>query len=865
MLLSKEEQEEKLGDLEEVYLAISKEKGLAKARLWYRFQVLRAMPACLENFFYWRKEMFKSYLKTTMRNLAKNKITSFINIFGLSIGITFAILVFLFVKNEYSFDRFHPRHKNIYRILNESTEGDTKEIGAFTPMRLAEDFKNLYPEIERVIRICNTRAIVRSHQSSFREQLFFLEKGFFKVFVLPILKGNRSTPLNDMHSIVITKKAAQKYFGEENPIGKLLNVTFYKMQQDFRVTAVIDNRSSQSSLVFDLAIPFEFYKSRYGGKFMMTNYNASGGETYILLKKDVDPKAFNKKLAQFGSHVNLGQRKGQTRKFFLQPLKEIHFNGAQYYTLTEVSAPIYSYILSGLGFMILIIGCINFLTLALGRSARRSREVGIRKVAGATKKQLMKQYLGEAIIISSLAMVLGILFSLALLPTFNQLAGKQITFSFDLAFVLASVAITLFVGLAAGSYPAVVLSRFSPVKVLKGLAGFGGKEKFSKVLVVVQFALSSFLIVSTLVMKQQLNFMLSKDLGFHRERLVEISMNSDEKSAQQIFSRFKNEVKSHNKIIDVSAAATPYGTFWSYVGVKNEAGEEVAFFFNQVDYQYLSTMGIKLLEGRNFSESFSSDPQTALLVNETLVNKLGLKNRIGETMPGKFANNPKIIGVFKDFNFASLHKNIQPLALALHHKTVKAAGRYSSLNTPGWPPFLNTIVVRIDKGNPKETMAFLESKWREISPGSPVNIYFVEDTLNRHYFLEKKWGKIVNYASAFAIFVAALGLFGLTMIMVEKRIKEFGIRKVLGAATGNLVLYFSKELLLLVAIGNLFSWPFSYFIMRKWLQNFAFKTGIDPLIYLVAMIMAMVVAGLTIAYQTYKTASVNPVETIRYE
>ena len=332
-------------EFEDQYQTIRNKKGYLISGLWFVFQIFCLIPSSLKDTIYWSSAMFKNYLKIAARNFIKNKLYSFINVFGLAIGITFSILVFLFVKNEYSFDRFHPRFEKIFRILNQSTNGNKSETGAFTPMRLAEDLTGLYPEVEEAIRISKTRTIVSSHQAAFREQLFFLEKNFFNVFAFPILQGNRTTPLADINSVVITKKVAEKYFGDENPIGKSLKVEFYNVTQDFKVTAVIDNKSSQSSLVFDLAVSFDFYKARYGGKFMMTNYNASGGETFVLLKHNVRSENFNKKLAQIGTHINLGLRQGRTRKFHLQPLKEIHFNGSQYFTLTKVSQPLYSYIL----------------------------------------------------------------------------------------------------------------------------------------------------------------------------------------------------------------------------------------------------------------------------------------------------------------------------------------------------------------------------------------------------------------------------------------------------------------------------------------------------------------------------------------
>ncbi|MCP5107549.1 MAG: FtsX-like permease family protein [bacterium] len=807
--------------------------------------------------------MIFNYIKIAWRNILKHKTISMINIFSLSLGIAFAIVVFLFVKYEYSFDRFHRHSESIYRVMNKSTNPKGRRIGAYVPMRLADDLKELYPEIEHAVRVTNTSVIVKSDKDPFLETLGLVEENFFNVFSFPILKGNKNNPLEDIHNVVISKKMAGKYFPGKDPVGRQLEITSRGNKMVFLVSAVFDNRKNESSLVFDFLAPFTIYKERYKGKFMMTSYQANGGETYVQLGNKTSYPQFNRKLEGIDKHLSINTKKGKTIRYFLQPLKDIHMKHYNAYTLTVVSDPIYSYILSGLGLLVLLIACINFLTSALGTAVKRSREVGIRKVVGAGKKQLARQYLGEALLLSTVALAAGILLAKLFLPAFTQLADKEIQFQIDPSFLVAVVLITLVVGVVAGSYPALVLSRVNPVTVLKGTVPVIGKNRFSKTLVVLQFVFSAFLIISTLVMQKQLRFMRHMNIGFDQESVVELAMNSRDEESDHVFRTFKNEIRNHTKILAVSAAATPYGSKWTRLGIKTPGNEELKFYYNRVDINYLKTMDIPIVQGRDFSPEFPTDVKNGVIVNETFVRKFGLKEPLNNWIPGKFNNNPRIIGVAKDFHYASLHEEINPLVLTLGYDAVKA--KFSSLSTPGWPPHVDYTVIRIAPGDPRPIIDFLSGKWREVSPGSPIEIKFVSDTLNKLYLSEKNWGKIVNHASLFAILIAALGLFGLSKLAAEKRIKEIGIRKVLGAGTGRLVIFFGKDLLRLVALANIFAWPLAYWVMSRWLENFAYKIRLAPSIFILTGVLTLVIAAVTISYQTIKAALTNPVDTVKYE
>ncbi len=462
----------------------------------------------------------------------------------------------------------------------------------------------------------------------------------------------------------------------------------------------------------------------------------------------------------------------------------------------------------------------------------------------------------------------GLFFAVLFLPVFNNLSGKNLSFGLELNLLIILMLLTLFVGLISGIYPASILSRLNPVKILKGSSEKGRKSFLSKILVVVQFSLSIFLIIVTFVFHKQLDFLSEKNLEFDHERLIELELSATDDNAEQLFKRVKNELESHNRIIDVAGTSSDYGmswgnVYWTRLGFKDANNDQKYFHFNQVSYDYLQTMGIELIEGRNFSEKFVSDRNGAVMINEEAVKYFKLEDPLKKWIEGLCKPNTKVIGVFKNFHYASLHEEIEPLVLALSGESidVKNFNEFHGF----WPHHLNYAVMKISLGEIRPVLGYIESKWKQISPFSPYEIKFIDETLQRQYEAEQRWRSIVNYSSIFAVCIACMGLFGLSLISASNRIKEVGIRKVLGASTWKIVTLISKDLLLLVAAANILSWPIAYYVSRLWLQNFAYKTNLCLTIFAISGFCTLFVAVFTISFQIMKAALSNPVESLRHQ
>jgi len=853
-----------VGDFEEIYKEIAMEKGVTKALYWYWNQIIRSVLLFILNSLYWSTAMFKNYLKVSIRNIIRYKLFSFINIFGLSVGIAFSILIFLFVRNEYSFDSFHEHSDSLYRIWQVIQEpGKPEDVNATTPIHLAEVLKETFQEIVEATRYSGYETMVSNGEKSFSENVYLTDPGFFHMFSFPIIKGNTENPLRDINAIVITEKASQKYFGDSDPVGDVLTVQMQDTRIDFTVTAVVENLPKNSSLQFGFIIHIDWIKEIVDSPWL-TSWGLNIPQTYIQLPTNVKSTDFEKKLAVIAERYKESYPEAGTRiEVMLQPLTDIHLSTEVPPGNLPVSNPAYSYILSGLGLLVLFIACINFTTLTLGRSTNRAKEVGIRKVVGAFKSQLTKQYIGEAILLGFLSLLMGIIITIFVLPLFNELSGKELSFSLDLSLILMFIMLVLVVGITAGSYPAVVLSRFQPALVLKGFQKVKGKNWLSKGLVILQFSLSIFLIVATLLMREQMQFLKEKDLGFDRERIVALNMNAAPETVEQTFQNFKNELKGNSEIISVSAACHPFGINWTRIGYEQPGGTYLELYYNRVDYDYLETMGIELVEGRNFSEEFSTDYEEAIIVNESLVKHFGWDDPVSRKLPGTFRSNHKIIGVVKDFHYSSLHEEIQPLVISLSFRPV--IEETMSVSTSTWPPILYYALIRLNKGETAPLIKLIENKWKKIAPHTPFDITFVDDTINAQYIEDQRWSKIINSASVMAIVIACLGLLGLTTIAVEKRVKEIGIRKVLGASLVNITGLISKELLVPVALANIIAWPAAYFVLNRWLQGFAYRVNPGILSFLISLLVVVAIALITMSFQSVKAALANPVEVLKNE
>lgn len=806
--------------------------------------------------------MSYNYLKIAIRNILKYKTLSFIKIFGLSIGIAACIFIYLFVIDELSFDKFHRNKDRLFRFVQIQYDKDSqKEISAqpFIPTPVGTELLRSIPEIEYQTRFVNASGVVRYKNKIFRETLSMVDPLFFEMFTFPLIEGNPKTVLSDDHNIILTLSHAEKYFGEEDPVGKIVTITYGNIKKDYSVSGVVENPPSNSSIQFDIIAHFDNLPTVLNNPGILNDWNRWYCPLFVQLQAGANSTRLQGKLDRFcrqrySSMIERNMNEGYDPfTFGLQPFEEMHLD-------TRVSGTAglsSSYLLSAIALAILLIACVNFMNLSIGSASSRSMEVGVRKVLGAERKQLLWQFWGEALVISFFAIMMGIVLTELLIPTFNIFSGKQlsITALFQNAHWLALLGIAAFTGILAGSYPAVVMSAFQPVDTLKGKLKIGRKTTLTKGLVVFQFSLSVILCISAVILGKQISFMMNRDLGYASDGLVVILTQENEQlESERLYQRFRNEIISSSQIKGISASNRGFGLFLP--GATLELGErKIHYRFDRVDPDFLSTMRFELIQGRDFSKNFASD-RDALIVNRKFIEELGNEFAIGRALGDVskgFPYSNRIIGVIKDCHYESLRNEIAPLILYVGEGTAPRRNRFSR------------IIVRIETGQIKETMGFLEKAWQRLQPDKPFIYYFQDDALNSLYDQEKRWEKIIQYASMISVMLACLGIFGLTSITLNRRIKEIGIRKVLGASVGQILYLSIREFLWLISIANVIAWPAVFFIMENTLQNYAYRINISMHYFIVAWITSIVIAVLTIIYLALKTTHRNPAESLRHE
>jgi putative ABC transport system permease protein len=801
--------------------------------------------------------MFKNYLKIAFRNLLGHKGYTFINVAGLAVGMACCILILLYVRYELSYDRYHDQADRIYRVsLHGRLAGNDVNV-TYTCVPLAPTLVNEYPEVlhaTRLRRAYRTILVSIGDRRFNEERVFYADSTYFSVFTLPLILGDPKTALSAPNSVVLTRETANKYFGEENPIGKTLT---FDNSTDYLVTAVSENVPPNSHFHFDFLASFvslDYHTS--------TVWISNNLQTYVVLKENASASQLIAKLPglvskyvapqiqqamgiSFDAFIEGGGKYG----YSLQPVTDIHLYSKLDDEIEPGSSAAFVTIFSLIALFILILACINFMNLATARSANRAKEVGLRKVVGSNQFQLVRQFLIESILLSATALVLAVILVELFLPAFNNLAAKQIeTNYFGKGSLLPGlVIITLLVGLLAGSYPAFFLASFQPISVLKGKS-MAGSSVLRSGLVVFQFVISISLIIATFVVYSQLQYIRNKELGFDKEQVVVIQRAAA--LGDQLYA-FQSEVKQFPGILSTTATmhlpGRPVDTnAYKPEGTSESEGYLVMAF--AVGYDFVETLGIELAAGRSFSRDFSTD-STALIINEAAVEKFGWADAVGKTIIEPDPEGPgvaQVIGVMKDFHFESLHDEIRPALLRLG--TV--------------PRF---IAVRISGGDIPGTLAHLGERWSELAPNQPFEYTFLDEDFDRLYRTDQRVGKIFGTFSVLGILVACLGLFGLASFSAEQRTKEIGIRKTLGASISNIILLLSKEFTTLVVISFLIASPLAYFAMSKWLQNFAYRTDIGILTFIAAGGLALLVAWFTVSYQSIKAALANPVEALKYE
>jgi putative ABC transport system permease protein len=803
--------------------------------------------------------MIKNYIKIAIRNIIKHKGFSTINIAGLAIGIACSILILVFVTHELSYDSFHEKADRIYRIAVRASIGDTKINQTYssseTFRKLLEDF----PEIEMGVKFLNLgkTPIVLGEKTFFESQFFAVDATFFDVFTFPLIQGDPKTVLQNPNSMVISKDAALKYFGSTDAVGKILRADFSygPGSVDFEVTGVSENVPANSHFHYDLLASSATFPTYIND----TGWTSNNFITYVVLKEGTTQKWFNEQLKEFTrKHMGAEQfdawvAKGNFWEYFLQPLTKIHLTSDLNGEFEANGNETYVYIFSVLSVIVLLIACINFMNLSTAKSSLRAKEVGMRKVVGSGRRRLVLQFLSESVLLSYVALAIGVVLVIFLLPLSKNLIGRQIEFQFfnSMSTVLLLLALGLIVGIISGSYPAFFLSSFKPIAALKGNKTSGKSGSLLRnSLVIIQFTISIFLIIGTLVVNQQLKFFQNKKLGFDKEQVLVIQ-NPGALGNKTI--PFKEELRKYSSITNVSGSTTLPGQSFSNIGFGAEGVDE-NFTLNLCicDYDFLDTLKLELAQGRFFSRDFTTDSHAAVL-NEKAVELLGWDNPIGKKINNWSRNrgNFVVIGVIKDYHYESLHQEIRPQALFL------STGYYTRVES--------YISARLNTEHISETISRIEDTWKTFAPQVPFQYSFLDKDYDNLYINEKQTRKLFSMFSFLAIFIACLGLFGLASFIADQKTKEIGIRKVLGASVPKIVKNLNKSFLKWVLIANVIAWPIAWFGMNRWLDNFAYRISLSWWMFVLAAVLAVVIAFITVSFQTVKAALKNPIDSLRYE
>jgi putative ABC transport system permease protein len=794
--------------------------------------------------------MLKSYFLTAIRNLWRSKIYSAINISGLSVGLACCMLIMLFAKDEVSFDRFHAKGNRIFHIVTEtkSPNGSTNKFGSTGNMP-GPTFTREIPEVENFVRIQQGTFTLRHGTDVFDQDIFTVDSNFFLFFSFPLLYGNSTTALNNPRSVVLTEETAKKYFGTINPIGKTIDLKLRDQFEPFVVTAVAKDPPQNSSIRFSMILPYSTSDSKDDHAWMDFFLN-----TFVLLKQGANAGKIEAKMAR-SFHQNADaeikadeQKYGPQGQFtyHLQPLLKMHLdkdyppdNG-----LSNASNPIYSYILIGISSFLLLIACINFVNLTIARSLKRAREIGIRKVVGGNQKQLIVQFLGESYIICFFSFLLGLLLAKLLLPFFNELSNKALSFEYllDVRLVLLFIGLFLVTGLLAGFYPALILSRFNPVKTLYGKYQFTGKNYLSKGLVVFQFTLSTFLIVATITFYRQTNYLTHFNLGYNDKNVVVVhakALNQDQMAL------VKNELLKNSSITGVTADQG--GRWITHAHVNN--GLDLEFEFKYIDENYFPFFQIPILSGRNFSKAYSTDTSGSVMVNEAFVKAAGWKNPIDQVVDF-FYNNKKyrVIGVIKNYYYTSLNEPIKPELFTMN----------PSLH-------YNDIFMKVKPREVGGALNYIQHTFKRLFPLQPYQYTFKDVSNAEQYASESKWKQIISFSALLTIFISCIGLFGLATLAAEKRIKEIGIRKVLGASVSLITRKLSGDFLILVIIASFIALPLAWVAMNEWLQNYPIRIYLSGWMLLLALSLIMLIALVTVSFQAIRAARANPINSLRAE
>ena len=829
-LLEKEEREFIIGDLREIFEQVWRSSGNLKAKIWYWGQIKRSIHPFLFNLIYWRIYMFKNYFKLAIRHMRRHWGYSLINILGLTIGMACCILIFLWVQHELSYDRFHEKADDLYLI----TVTSDSRTWTSSPWALVPTLKNDFPEILKGSWFGVIPLLARYEQKSFFEKAALVGEEFLDMFTFPFVKGNPEHAFANLNSVVLTERAAARYFGKEDPIGKIIQ---FENRIDFAVTGIIKDVPGNSHMEFDLLVsPIPIIGEP------RTRTWSMDVSSYVLLPNEADPAEVENKISE--TIIKYDKRTNNKYYVGLFPLKKIHL-----YSFYGTDPIMYVYVFSAIAVIVLLIACINFMNLTTARSSIRINEIGIRKVCGGDRKDLIKQFLGESMGLALVAMTGAAVLVCLLLPEFNSLAAKQLEFDiFNNGALLAGlVLLAVFVGMAAGSYPALYFSSFKPDKALKKTSQTGSRRSgLRKTLIVFQFTASVLLIIATATIYKQIQYIRSKDLGFSKDQILVVRARQQLRAKYNII---KERLLENPDVMHVSAASSvPLSignnnpVYWE----GRDSNSYVRMNFVCVDYDYFETFGMQMSYGRSFSREYPTD-QKNYIINEAALKLTGYQEPIGR-MFSMWQNEGTIVGVVKDFHGTSLHNDIRPIVFLM----------YQNLPYSNW-------FIKIHGSRIAESIDFVKRTIASVVSGYPVEPEFLDEQFQRQYVNEDRLGKILVYFTVLAIFISCLGLFGLAAFMAARRSKEIAIRKVLGASIWSVMRILSREFVVLVILANLIAWPLGFFVMSRWMRNFSYHTGIGPGVFIVAGTAALVIALMTVSYQTFRAATANPADRLRNE
>jgi putative ABC transport system permease protein len=802
--------------------------------------------------------MFSNYLKIFLRNFNRNKLFSFINVFGLSVGIASCLIIYLWIQKELSYDKFHKNAHRIYRVERELFRDNRFSQWPITGAKYKQALVDDIPEIENAVRFYRREFSLKDYRNiAHRQQLFAVDNSIFEIFDFGLTEGDEKSALLRPKTVVLNREKALKYFGTDNVIGKSLEFEWEGNLEKFKVTGILNNVPENSHIKFDMLISMSSFLEEN-----FTEWRSNYLYTYVLLHENVSQQKFQYQLKSFVENrlepfygdLTLGDVNiHDVLKLKLFPITDIHLYPRVNWEIEAGGNILTVYIFSSIALLILIIACLNFINLSTARANKRAKEVSLRKTIGANKGQLRIQFIQESILLTLLAFTLSIAIIYLALPAFNILFKQNLSINLILALVklIILLAAVLSVGFLSGLYPAYFLTRFEPIRIIKHLTSSGkGKAGFRRNMVVIQFVISIVLFIGMFTIYKQMKYIQDTSLGYNKENVVILPVRS--RNVVKNYDAFQTDLLRESQIISVSASADiPSDKIYGDTNYRYMVESDKPYSMKNIfaDYDFINTYKMEIIAGRSFSKDFKTDTTLTIMLNQSAVYKLGWSENeaVGKILTHRYTKKSKVVGVVKNFHFKSLHNEIEPLVILLSKD------------------YISYISVRIKIEGVDNTLNKIKQKWQGMFPNDQFEYGFLDERLNELYEKEQNMNNIFLLFSILSILIACLGLLGLSTFMVEDRKKEIGIRKVLGATEFNLIKILSNEFLKWVLLANIIAWPLGWWVMNSWLQNFAYKTEIAWWIFCSAGIIALVIALITVSLQSIKAAITNPVESLRYE